>query len=108
MFNARKKSAAAANGPGVATALAPPGVAKFTRGADAATTRGSGGTGSNGNVARVLLGDAFRGSLEATPAYVEAKVRLHQRLLDMINLPAIERMKPEEFRAGVAELVREL
>ncbi len=109
MFNARKKSAqVAATSPGAASMLPPSGVAKFTRGADAAAARSAGGNGHDGDVAKVLLGDAFRGSLEATPSYVEAKVRLHQRLLDMINLPAIERMKPEEFRAGVAELVREL
>ena len=30
--------------------------------------------------------------------YTELKMRLHQRLLDMINLSVIEKMPPEEFR----------
>ena len=109
MFNSRKRHAGAgANAPGLAAAPPTAGVAKLTRAANTAETAGGGSNGHDGNIAQTLLGDVFTGTLEATPAYVEAKVRLHQRLLDMINLPAIERMKPEEFRAGVAEMVREL
>ena len=108
MFSPRKKHAESAATAAGAAPLATPGVAKFSRGTDPATTRSLPGNGHDGNVARALFGEAFRGTLEASPAYVDAKVGLHQRLIDMINLPAIERMKPEEFRAGVTELVREL
>jgi pilus assembly protein CpaF len=109
MFNSRKRHAeSAASAPAAAPTPAAVGVAKFSRRSDAAAPPDAGGDGRNGNVARALFGDAFRGTLEASPAYVDAKLRLHQRLIDMINLPASERMKPEEFRAGVAELVHEL
>ena len=40
--------------------------------------------------------------------YTELKMKLHQRLLDMINLSAIDRMEPEEFRREIGEMVREL
>jgi pilus assembly protein CpaF len=45
---------------------------------------------------------------EATSEYVTLKVHLHQQLLEMINLSAIEKLKPEEFRMEAAELVKEL
>ena len=41
-------------------------------------------------------------------AFVELKVSLHQRLLESINLSAIEKVEPEEFRAEASELVKEL
>ena len=40
--------------------------------------------------------------------YTELKMTLHQRLLDMINLSAIDKMAPEEFRREIGEMVREL
>jgi pilus assembly protein CpaF len=40
--------------------------------------------------------------------YIGLRVRLHQKLLDMMNLQALEVMKPEEIRRDVTELVREL
>ncbi len=40
--------------------------------------------------------------------YTELKMRLHQRLLDMINLSVIDKMPPEEFRREIGEMVREL
>ena len=40
--------------------------------------------------------------------YIELKMTLHQRLLDMINLSAIDKMAPEEFRREIGEMVREL
>jgi pilus assembly protein CpaF len=40
--------------------------------------------------------------------FVELKVGLHQRLLEMINLSAIEKVEPEEFRSEASELVKEL
>ena len=40
--------------------------------------------------------------------YTELKMTLHQKLLDMINLSAIEKMTPELFRREVGEMVHEL
>jgi len=40
--------------------------------------------------------------------YTELKMTLHRRLLDMINLPVIDKMAPEEFRREIGEMVREL
>ena len=40
--------------------------------------------------------------------YTEMKVLLHQRLLDMINLSAIDKMAPDDFRREMGEMVREL
>ena len=45
---------------------------------------------------------------ETSSEYVALKVHLHQQLLEMINLSAIEKLKPEEFRTEAAELVKEL
>ena len=49
---------------------------------------------------------------EVTPIksspYTELKMRMHQRLLDMINLSVIDKMPPDEFRKEIGELVREL
>ncbi|MFO1059995.1 MAG: CpaF family protein [Dongiaceae bacterium] len=45
----------------------------------------------------------------AEPAgFTDIKVRLHQRLLDEINLAAIEKLSLEEFRGQVSTLVKEL
>ena len=38
----------------------------------------------------------------------DLKVRLHQRLLEMINLSVIDKMSPEEFRTEVTKLIKEL
>jgi hypothetical protein len=46
--------------------------------------------------------------LAKIPQYTELKMRLHQRLLDMINLSVIDKMEPEEFRKEIGEMVREL
>ena len=43
-----------------------------------------------------------------TSQYTELKMRMHQRLLDMINLSVIDKMPPEEFRREIGEMVREL
>ncbi|MCW5751207.1 MAG: CpaF family protein [Alphaproteobacteria bacterium] len=40
--------------------------------------------------------------------YIELKVRLHQRLLDAINLSVIDKMPLEQFRHEVGDVVREL
>ena len=47
-------------------------------------------------------------NLANVPQYTELKMRLHQRLLDMINLSVIDKMEPEEFRKEIGEMVREL
>jgi pilus assembly protein CpaF len=40
--------------------------------------------------------------------YIELKMMLHQRLLDMINLSVIDKMPREQFRGEIGEMVREL
>lgn len=47
-------------------------------------------------------------SFESSAEYVSMKVHLHQELLEMINLSAIEKVKPEDFRKEASELVKEL
>jgi len=50
----------------------------------------------------------YRANGNVSPRYTELKMRLHQRLLDMINLSVIDRMAPEDFRREIGEMVREL
>ncbi len=45
---------------------------------------------------------------QSSSRYVDLKVRLHQELLDAINLANIEKVKPEDFRHEVGEVIREL
>ena len=45
---------------------------------------------------------------EDTVEFVDLKVRLHQQLLEMINLSAIDQVDPAEFRAETATMVKEL
>ncbi len=40
--------------------------------------------------------------------YINLKVLLHQKLLDMINLAAIEKMPFETFRSEIGEIIGEL
>ena len=44
----------------------------------------------------------------AASRFTDLKVRLHQRLLEMINLSVIDKMSPEEFRTEVTKLIKEL
>ena len=44
----------------------------------------------------------------SSSSFLELKVGLHQKLLDTINFSAIENMRPEEFRAELDAIVREL
>jgi len=46
--------------------------------------------------------------MAALPTYTAIKVRLHHRLLEEINLSAIEKLEPDEFREQIGNLVREL
>lgn len=41
-------------------------------------------------------------------ARLELKMRLHQQLLEMMNLQAIEKMEPEQFRREVGDMISEL
>lgn len=49
---------------------------------------------------------------EADPAedanYIALKVELHQKLLEVMNLQALDKMPPEQFRREFGELVRDL
>lgn len=40
--------------------------------------------------------------------YTELKLTLHRKLIDTMNLSAIDEMTPEEFRSNVGDLVRDL
>ncbi len=44
----------------------------------------------------------------AARAYTELKVRMHQRLLETMNLAAIDKMPAEQFQREVGEMVRDL
>jgi len=44
----------------------------------------------------------------AASRYTDLKVQMHQKLLDTINLSAIDKMPPEQFRAEIGDLVRDL
>ncbi len=46
-------------------------------------------------------------SLLLTDKVLEAKVRLHRRLIDEINLPAIEKLKEEDLKDQLRDLVKE-
>lgn len=50
----------------------------------------------------------YRADGSTSSRYIELKMSLHQRLLDMINLSVIDKMAPEEFRREIGEMVREL
>ena len=41
-------------------------------------------------------------------AYLDLKVKLHQELIDLINLPVLEHMQPAEIQRDFGELVRQL
>ena len=59
-------------------------------------------TGKNGSEAEA---DA---AVKTSSRYTELKVNLHRRLLDTMNLSAIDKLTPQEFRESVGEIVREL
>jgi pilus assembly protein CpaF len=52
--------------------------------------------------------DAAAPLFQSSSRYVDLKVRLHQELLDTINLANIDKVKPEAFRIEVGEVIREL
>ena len=60
------------------------------------------------NVVNAAIPRAGGLSTLLSPEYTALKVRLHQRLLDMMNLSALEMMPTEEIRTEVAAMVREL
>jgi pilus assembly protein CpaF len=53
----------------------------------------------------VTLGDA--GAFAKRDKHTELKVELHQRLLDLINLSALDQMSHEQIEAEVGDIVRE-
>ncbi len=48
------------------------------------------------------------GAVDRRQQIIELKVRLHQRLLEVINLAALDKMSHEEAEAEIGQLVREL
>jgi pilus assembly protein CpaF len=53
----------------------------------------------------VTVGDA--GAFEQRDLHTDLKVELHQRLLDLINLQALEQMSREQIEAEVGDIIRE-
>src|SRR5919199_1505135 len=53
----------------------------------------------------VTVGDA--GAFAKRDKHTELKVELHQRLLDLINLQALEQMSREQIESEVGDIVRE-
>jgi pilus assembly protein CpaF len=51
----------------------------------------------------VTVGDA--GAFEKRDKHTELKVELHQRLLDLINLQALEQMSREQIQDEVGDIV---
>ncbi len=54
---------------------------------------------------RVTVGDA--GAFAKRDKHTELKVELHQRLLDLINLQALDQMSRDQIEAEVGDIVRE-
>jgi pilus assembly protein CpaF len=50
----------------------------------------------------------FQASDEASIRYTDLKVRVHQQLLEMMNLSVLDKMQPEEVRREVGDMIREL
>ena len=56
-----------------------------------------------------VVADPTQAELDsATRIYTDVKVRLHQRLLEEINLAAIEKLPPEAFREQTASIISRL
>ena len=53
----------------------------------------------------VTIGDA--GAFAKRDKHTDLKVELHQRLLDLINLQALEKMSREQIEAEVGDIVAE-
>src|SRR5215210_7248417 len=53
----------------------------------------------------VTIGDA--GAFAKRDAHTDLKVELHQRLLDLINLSALDKMSREQIQAEVGDIVHE-
>src|SRR5438445_11299385 len=53
----------------------------------------------------VTVGDA--GAFEKRDVHTELKVELHQRLLDLINLQALDQMSREQIEAEAGDIIRE-
>ena len=53
----------------------------------------------------VTIGDA--GAFAKRDKHTDLKVELHQRLLDLINLPALDKMSREQIEAEVGDIVAE-
>ena len=53
----------------------------------------------------VSVGDA--GAFAARNTNTELKVQLHQRLLDLINLPALEKMSREQIQDEIGDIIQE-
>jgi pilus assembly protein CpaF len=55
------------------------------------------------------IGRQANGSTQAfAPAYIDLKLRLHQQMLEVMNLSVIDKMPQEQIRREVGELVKEL
>jgi pilus assembly protein CpaF len=53
----------------------------------------------------MTMGDA--GAFANRDAHTELKVQLHQKLLDLINLPALEKMSREQIESEIGDIIQE-
>jgi len=58
--------------------------------------------------ARAVMDGDRAPTFVASSKFIEIKMSLHEKLLDTINFSAIENMRPEEFRAELDSMIREL
>src|SRR5690349_14782696 len=64
---------------------------------------------ANSEAIAAVVADPTQMELDsASRIYTDVKVRLHQRLLEEINLPAIEKLPPEAFREQTASIITRL
>jgi pilus assembly protein CpaF len=60
---------------------------------------------SNEDLRLVTLGDA--GAFADRDSHTELKVQLHQQLLDLINLPALEKMSRQQIESEIGDIIQE-
>ncbi len=53
-------------------------------------------------------GEAHSPAFVASSSFLDLKLQMHSKLLDLMNFSAIEDMAPDEFRAELDEIIREL
>ncbi len=84
-------------------------IRRFTRTENKPADPMAGAALKNKQVARPAAGDGFGPPAnDFSTRYADLKVRLHQQLLDVINLSALEKMEPQDLRREVGATIIEL